>query len=291
LTLISQLKDVKFKCSDEYKKYLNKYKGNIRSASLSKSKSGNYYLSILIDGDIDRVLSKPKNDVVGIDLGIKNFIICSEGTIYDNLKFQRNNERKLRKLNQSLSRKQKESKNKNKSRIKLAKFHEKLNNKKENYLHQVSNQLLNENQVIVTEDLNVKGMLKNRHLAKSIQELSLNRFKEMLIYKAKWYGRYLVEVDRFYPSSKLCSCCGYKNNELTLKDREWQCPECHTTHNRDLNAAINIKNEGKRILNNKIFKSNDLKFTVPIRCGELTPLESSGCTLDELGKENLTNFL
>jgi len=282
LTLISQLKDVKFKCSDEYKKYLNKYKKNIRSASLSKTKSGNYYLSILIDGDINRVLPKPKNDYIGIDLGVKNFIITSENQIFENLKIKRNNEKKLKKLNQSLSRKHKDSSNKNKARIKLAKFHEKLNNKKENYLHQVSNQLLNENQVIVMEDLNVSGMLKNHQLAKSIQELSLYHFKEMLIYKAKWYGRQVVEIDRFYPSSKLCSCCGYKNNELTLKDREWTCPECKTHHDRDLNAAINIKNEEMKLYNNKI----------PTRCGKLTPLESSGYTLDELGKENLLiNFL
>ena len=132
------------------------------------------------------------------------------------------------------------------------------------------------------EDLNVSGMLKNHQLAKSIQELSLYHFKEMLIYKAKWYGRQVVEIDRFYPSSKLCSCCGYKNNELTLKDREWTCPECKTHHDRDLNAAINIKNEEMKLYNNKI----------PTRCGKLTPLESSGYTLDELGKENLLiNFL
>jgi putative transposase len=282
ITLISQLKDMKFRCSDEYKKYLNKYKENIRSASLSKSKSGNYYLSILIDGNTDKNLLKPKIEVVGIDLGIKNFIVTSDNQTFENIKIKRSHQIKLKKLSQSLSRKQKGSNNKNKSRIKLAKFHEKLNNKKENYLHQVSNKLLNENQVIVIEDLNVKGMLKNHHLAKSIQELSLNKFKEMLIYKAKWYGRQIVEIDRFYPSSKLCNCCGYKNNELTLNDREWICPNCKTHHNRDLNAAINIKNEGMKLYNNKIGN----------RFAELTPLESSQKTLDELGKENLlTNFL
>ena len=279
LTLISQLKDIKFRCSDEYKKYLNKHKNNIKSASLSRTKSGNYFLSILIDGDLMKEYKTPTNQFIGIDLGIKDFIVTSEAEVFDNIKIRRNNQKKLIKLNRTLSRKQKDSHNKNKARIKLAKFHEKINNIKEKYLHQVSNQLLNENQVIVMEDLNVKGMLKNHNLAKSIQELSLCHFKEMLKYKAEWAGRYIVEVDRFYPSSKLCNCCGYKNDVLTLKDREWTCPECKTHHNRDLNAAINIKNEGQRIIKNKI----------PIRCGEFKPLESSGYTLDELGNENYIN--
>jgi putative transposase len=161
-----------------------------------------------------------------------------------------------------LSRKQKGSKNKEKSRIKLAKLYEKLNNIKENYLHQVTNQLLNENQVIVIEDLNVKGMIKNHNLARSIQELSLYRFKQMLTYKAEWYGRDIIEIDRFFPSSKLCSSCQYKNNELSLKDREWTCVNCGQHHNRDYNAAINILNEGKRILK------------IGLSSPELTPLES-----------------
>jgi putative transposase len=264
LTLTGELKNIKFKCSDEYTKYLDKYKSNIKSATLSKTKSGNYFLSILIDGDLNKTLNKTNNSV-GIDLGIKDFIITSESEIFENIKIKRNNKNKLVKLHRNLSKKQKGSKNKNKARIKLARFHNKLNNKKENYLHHVVNTLLNENQVIVMENLNVKGMMKNHNLAKSIQELSLYRFKEILKYKAEWYGRDIIEIDRFFPSSKLCSNCGNKNNELKLKDREWTCTSCNTTHDRDVNAAINILNEGKRILNNKI----------PIRDGELTPLEIS----------------
>lgn len=278
LMLTSQLKNIKFKCSDRYKNYLNKNKEGIKSATLTKTKSGNYFLSVLVDGNVDKILPKTKNDIVGIDLGIKKFITCSEGTVYENLKIKRNNEKKLRKLNQSLSKKQKSGQNKNKARIKLAKFHEKLNNIKTEYLHRVSNQLLNDNQVIVMEDLGVKNMMKNHKLAKSIQELSLNQFKNILIYKSDWYGRYLVEIDRFYPSSKLCNVCGYKKDDLTLSDREWQCPDCNTKHDRDLNAALNIEKEGMKIIGN--------------RFAELTPLESSGYTLDELGKENyITNFL
>ena len=126
----------------------------------------------------------------------------------------------------------------------------------------------------------MKGMMKNHHLSKSIQELSLYRFKEMLKYKAEWYGNHIVEIDRFFPSSKLCSVCGNKNTKLKLKDREWVCSECGTKHDRDFNAAKNILNEGKKILNNKI----------PIRCGELTPLETSGYAVDELGKRDLRSF-
>lgn len=202
----------------------------------------------------------------GLDLGIKDFITTSEGQSYENLKIKRSNERKLRKLNQNLSRKQKGSKNKNKSRIKLAKYHEKLNNIKENYLHLIVNQIINENQVIVMEDLNVKGMMKNKNLAKSIQELSLNRFKTIMSYKSEWYERDLVFVDRFFPSSKTCSCCGYINKDLTLNDRKWICNQCGSVLDRDLNAAINIKNEGLKI--NKVgHRLPDLK---PLECIELS---------------------
>lgn len=264
LTLTGELKNIKFKCSDEYTKYLDKHKLNIKSATLTKTKDNKYYLSILIDGDLTKTLPKTDN-IIGIDLGIKDFIITSESEVFENIKIKRNNKKKLKKLNRELSKKQKGSKNKIKARIKLAKYHNKLNNKKENYLHHVANQLLNENQVIVMENLNVKGMMKNHNLAKSIQELSLNKFKNILTYKAKWYDKDIIEIDRWFPSSKLCSTCGTKNESLTLKDREWTCTSCNTTHDRDVNAAINILNEGKRILNN----------TIPIRNGKLTPLEIS----------------
>lgn len=278
---LANIKNIKFKTSDKYHNYLNKYKNGIKSATLSKTKSGNYFLTILVDSDEIIKLNKPINDFIGIDLGIKDFVITSEGQIFENIKLKRNSQKKLSKLHKELSRKQKGSKNKDKSRLKLSKLYEKLNNKKENYLHSVVNQLLNDNQVIVMEDLNVKGMMKNHNLARSIQELSLYHFKEILKYKSLWYERDLVEIDRFYPSSKLCSCCGYKYKELSLQERTWICPECKTEHDRDYNAAVNIMKEGKRILNN----------TIPIRNGELTPLESSDNTLDELGNRGLHNFV
>lgn len=280
ITLTKDIKNIKFKCSDKYKNYLDKHKGNIKSATLTKTKSGKYFLSILVDGDLMKSPKPPINDFVGIDLGIKDFVITSEGEIFNNIKIKRNNQKKLAKLHRELSRKQKGSSNRNKAKIELAKLYEKLNNKKENYLHHVTNSLLNENQVIVMEDLNVKGMMKNHNLARSIQELSLFKFKEMLKYKAEWYGNDIVMVDRFFPSSKLCSNCGEKNIDLKLNHRTWTCKVCSTTHDRDLNAAINILNEGKRILNDKI----------PTRCGELTPLETSHETVDELGNKNERNF-
>lgn len=260
INIIKQLKDIHFKCSVNDEKYLNKNQKNIRSATLTKNKTGKYYLSILIDKP-NKTIEKPNNEIIGIDLGIKDFIVTSENTKFGNLKIKRNNQDKLNKLHKELSRKQNGSSNKEKSRIKLAKYYEKLNNQKENYLHHVVNQLLNENQVIVIENLNVKGMVKNHHLARSIQELSIFRFKQLLKYKAEWYGRDIIEIDRFFPSSKLCSCCGYKNSDLKLNERSWTCPACNSVHDRDLNAAINIKREGERILK------------IGLSSPELTPLE------------------
>ena len=280
LTLTKQLKNIKFRTSDRYKKYLTKHKDNIRSATLTRTRSGNYYLSILVDGDLTKTLPKSNNDIIGLDLGIKDFIVTSENTKFENIKVKRNNEKKLIKLNRDLSKKQKGSNNKNKCRIKLAKYHERLNNKKENYLHHITNQLLDENQVIVIEDLNVSGMMKNHKLAKSIQELSLYRFKEMLRYKSKWYGRDLIEIDRYYPSSKLCSSCGFKNNNLKLSDREWECPKCEVTHDRDYNAAINIRNEGQRIMSDNNDRLNS----------DVSDLKNSNLNSDRLNSDVSINI-
>ena len=246
INIINSLKDIHYKCSKSDESYLNHHQKEIKSATLSRNKCGYYYFSILIDRP-NKSLNKAKNGIVGLDLGIKDFIVTSEGQHYENLKSKRNNQKLLSKLHRELSRKKKGSNNQKKARVRLAKTYNKINNIKDNYLHSVTNQLLSENQTIVIEDLNVTGMLKNHKLAKSIQELSLNRFKTMLTYKADWYGREVIQVSRWFPSSKLCSCCGYKKDDLTLKDRMWVCPECGSVHERDLNAAINIKNEGHKI--------------------------------------------
>jgi len=262
ITLTKQLQDIKFRTSKEYVDILNAHKSNIRSATLSKTKTGKYFLSILIDIPNTKILPKTKN-IVGIDVGIKDFVVTSDGEVFKNIKIKRNNQKNLSRLHRNLSKKQKNSKNKNKSRIKLAKKYEKLNNIKENYLHNITNSLLNENQVIVMEDLNIKGMLKNHKLAKSIQELSLYRFKTILKYKANWYNRNIIEIDRYFPSSKLCNVCSHKNEDLSLKDRQWTCKSCNAHHNRDFNASLNIKNEGQRLLK------------IGIRSPKLTLLEIS----------------
>ena len=244
---LANIKNIKFKCSKKYAEYLQKNKENIKSATLKKLPCGEYYLSILVDGDLTHKV-KESNNTVGIDLGIKDFVITSEYEVFSNLHFKKNESKKLIRLQKQLSRKQKGSNNRDKARIKLAKAYKKISDKKQYYLHQVSNTLIDENQVICMEDLNVKGMLRNHKIAESIQELNFGEFRRMLEYKAKWYGRNLVFVDRFYPSSKTCNHCGYINKKLKLSDRQWICPDCGRIIERDYNAALNIRDEGIRLI-------------------------------------------
>ena len=244
---LANIKNIKFKCSKKYAEYLQKNKDNIKSATLQKLPCGEYYLSILVDGDLTHKV-KESNNTIGIDLGIKDFVITSEYEVFGNLHFKKNEKNKLIRLQKQLSRKQKGSNNRNKVRIKLAKSYKKISDKKQYYLHQVSNTLIDENQVICMEDLNVSGMLLNHCLAESIQELNFGEFRRMLEYKAKWYGRNLVFVNRFYPSSKTCNHCGYVNKTLKLSDRQWVCPDCGRIIERDYNAALNIRDEGIRLI-------------------------------------------
>ena len=244
---LANIKNVKFRCSKKYAEYLQKHKANIRQATLTKLPCGEYYLSILVNGDLTHKV-KESYHTIGVDLGIKDFVITSEGEVFENLHFKKNESKKLIRLQKQLSRKQNGSNNRNKTRIKLAKAYKRITDKKQYYLHQVSNYLIDENQVICMEDLNVSGMLKNHKLAESIQELKLGEFRRMLEYKANWYGRKLVFVDRFYPSSKTCNHCGYINKKLKLSDRQWVCPDCGEIIERDFNAALNIRDEGIRLI-------------------------------------------
>ena len=249
ITLTQPLKDIRFRCSDLNHNRLRQYRDGIRSATLSKTKSGNFFLSILIELPNEEVVKFNLTDEhVGIDLGVKDFVITSDGEVFENKHFYKSQEQKIAKLQRQLSKKQKGSNNRNKARIKLAKAFEKLNYQKENYIHSVANELLKYYDVIFMEELNVSGMLKNHKLAKAIQEVGFYRFKSILVDKAFNNGKQIVFVDRFYPSSKICSVCGYKKYDLKLSDREWTCPQCGERHDRDINAAMNILLEGERII-------------------------------------------
>ena len=249
ISLTKPLKNIKFRCSDLYFKRLQKYNKNIRRATLSKTKSGNFFLSVLIEMEDAEVKKFGRTDKkVGIDLGVKDFVITSDGEVFENKHFFTKQEKKIKKLQRQLCKKQKGSNNRNKQRIRLAKAFEKMANKKENYIHSVVNELLKYNDVVFMEDLNVSGMVKNHHLARAINEVGFYRFKQVLVDKANNNDKKVVFVDRFYPSSKTCSVCGYKKQDLKLSDRSWTCPVCGTKHDRDINAAVNILNEGERIL-------------------------------------------
>jgi len=249
ITLTKSFKDIKFRCSDLYFKRLQTYKDSIRSATMSKTKSGNYFLSILIDVPQDEIVKfRQTGGSVGIDLGVKDFVITSDGEVFENKHFFKKQENKIKKLQKQLTRKIKGSNNRNRARIKLAKAYERLVNQRENYIHSVVNELLKYYDTVYMEDLNVSGMLKNHNLAKAIQEVGFYRFKSVLLDKSVNNGKKVVFVDRFYPSSKTCHKCGYVYKGLTLNEREWKCPSCGEIHDRDLNAAINILTEGERIL-------------------------------------------
>ena len=249
ISLTKQLKKIKFRCSDSYLIMLQKYNKNIKSATLSKSKSGKYFLSILVEME-DTELKKFEhtNKQVGIDLGVKDFVITSDGKVFENKHFLKKEEKKMKRLQRQLSRKVKGSNNREKQRVKIAKLYERMTNKKEAYIHFVVNELLSHYDSIFMEDLNVQGMLRNHNLAKAIQEVGFYKFNEILTNKALVNNKQVVSVDRFYPSSKTCSVCGYKKEDLKLSDRSWVCPQCGTKHDRDINAAVNILLEGKRML-------------------------------------------
>lgn len=220
----------------------------IHNLTIERSKTNKYYCSICCD--IEQKEYEHTGEVIGIDLGIKDLVIDSNGNKYQNPKYQVKVEKKIKHLQRLYSKKAKNSKNQEKARLKLAIAHEKLGNKRKDNLHKLTTKLIKENDVICIENLNVKGMTKNHRLAKSIQDASFGTLVSMLKYKAIWHNRQIIEIGRFYPSSKLCHCCGHRMQYMGLEIRNWICPNCGTKHDRDVNAAINVKNEGLRILDN-----------------------------------------
>ena len=223
--------------------------GRIINVTVSQTPDGLYFASICCEVEQPpKETLQPKHNAVGIDLGLKQFGVLSSGDAIENPTFFASSQRKLATLQRRLSKKQDGSKNREKARKKLAKQHRKVANQRRDFLHKQSTKLINENQVICIEDLHVRGMVKNHRLAKAISDAGWGMFRQMVIYKATWHKRQVLIVDRFYPSTKICNTCGNKNPMLTLSDREWVCPVCRQTCDRDQNAAKNILREGLRML-------------------------------------------
>lgn len=230
-------------------------KGMIKSATISRHASGKYYISLLCKEEINEL---PKtNSAIGIDLGITDFAILSDGQKIDNNRFTSKMEKKLKREQRKLSKRAllaknkgiplSEAKNYQKQKRKVARLHEKVMNQRTDFLNKLSTEIIKNHDIICIEDLNVKGMLRNHKLARSISDVSWSSFVAKLQYKADWYGREIIKVDTWFPSSQICSECGHKDGKKSLDIREWTCPICHTHHDRDINASINILTEGLRI--------------------------------------------
>ena len=221
--------------------------GIIKSATISKTCDDKYYISLLVETDIKPL---PKTDkVIGLDLGVKDLVIDSNGFKYKNHKYLAKSEDKLAREQRKMDKMKKGSSNRNKQRIKVARIYRKINNQRNDYLQKLSKYIINENQVICVEDLKVKNMSKDNDYNKSMMDASMSRLLTMLVYKAFWYGRTVIKVPSNFASSQLCSSCGYKNSiTKDLSIRKWTCPKCGVSHDRDINAANNILRKGIEML-------------------------------------------
>ena len=224
------------------------FEGNLKTVTVSKNSAGEYYASVLFEDDAPQLNASSDGKGVGVDLGILDFAVTSDGSKYANPKHLRKHERNLKRKHKKLCRKKLGSKRREKARRLVAKVHGRIANTRKDFLHKLSRKLINENQVLAVESLNVKGMVKNHNLAKAISDCSWSTFVGMLRYKCEREGKVLIKVDRFFPSSKTCSNCLYQVQEMPLGIRLWQCPSCGISHDRDINAAINILAEALRLL-------------------------------------------
>jgi len=267
----NKLQIPKFLEGIKFKGHKNIKFDKICNVTISKTKTNKYFASVCVEKEVGQL---PKNgSIIGIDLGVESFLVDSNGNKISSPNFYKQAESKLKKLHKQYSKKQGGSKNQEKARLKLAKCYEKITHQRKDFLHKLSTKLINENQVICLEDLNVKGMMQNHNLAKSIQDVSWSEFTHQLQYKASWYGREVVKIDRYFPSSKTCNKCGWIKNDLTLNDRNWVCPQCSFHLDRDLNAAKNILNQGLNLLDiNKINIAGTAKIQAS---GELVPTYKS----------------
>ena len=234
-----------------------KLEGRIINATISRTSSGKYFVAILCETDIEEL---PKTgSSVGVDVGIKDFAVLSDGEAFPNMKYYEKSQEKLKKEQQILSRRRRlalskgielsEAKNYQKQRIKVARIHETIENQRSDFLHKLSTKIVKNHDIIGMESLDIAQMLQNKELSKQIGDVSWAKFKEQIRYKADWYGKTLVEVEKSFPSSQLCHVCGHKNTQVKdLSVRQWTCPDCHTSHDRDVNASINIKKEALRIV-------------------------------------------
>ena len=220
--------------------------GKIKSCTISQVPSGKYYVSILVEEEMKQL---PKNEfTIGIDLGLTDFAITSDSIKYSNPKYLKKSLNKLAIEQRKLSRKKIGSENREKQRLKVAKLHEKISNQRKDFLHKLSSELINENQVICLEDLHVKEIQQNKYLSQSVSDVGWYEFRRQLEYRAKWYGRTISFIDKWYPSSQICSNCGNNTGKKPLNIREFTCPYCGKHHDRDINASINILHKGLRLL-------------------------------------------
>ncbi|MDQ2097127.1 MAG: IS200/IS605 family element RNA-guided endonuclease TnpB [Tychonema bourrellyi B0820] len=224
------------------------FEGDVKTVTVSRNPDGKYFVSVLVDDGKANPELMPVDKAIGIDVGLTHFAITSDGSKFDNPRFFIKHQRNLKRKQQKLSKKKKGSQNRKKARLAVAKVHSKLARCREDFLHKLSRKIVNENQVIAVENLNIKGIVKNHNLAKAISDVGWGMFCTMLKYKAESEGRQYIEIDRWFPSSKTCHVCLNRVDNLSLDVRVWTCKHCGTHHDRDVNAAINIRNEALRII-------------------------------------------